>query len=461
MSDLNGTAGRRIASLLDAGSFVEIGGSVTARSTDFNLGEKKAPSDGVMTGYGTVAGNLVYVYSQDPSVLNGTIGEMHARKIVSLYKLAMKTGAPIVGMIDCGGVRLEESTDALNAIGEIYAQEAMASGVIPQITAVFGNCGGGLSILASLSDFTLVESGKGRLFLNAPNAVSGNTKDACDTSAPEYQASIGNVDFVGNEAEVCEKIRSLIALLPLNNMDDGEILTTNDDPNRAVTGIDRMKDMALAMALVADNGIFTETKKNYADGMVTGFMRLNGMTVGAIANNSAELKGRDCKKAADMVKFCDAYSIPVITFAAAEKFSQAKCGENAIPKNAAALVYAYNEATVPKITVVTGKAYGTPYVIMGSKACGVDMVYAWPKAEIGMMDAKSAAKIMYEGADAEALKEGAAAYSALQQNVSSAAARGYVDTIIDPADTRKYLIGALEMLYTKREDGPDKKHGTV
>jgi methylmalonyl-CoA decarboxylase subunit alpha len=460
MSDLNGAAGRRIASLLDANSFVEIGGSITARSTDFNMDEKKAPSDGVITGYGTVDGSLVYVYSQDSSVLNGTVGEMHAKKIVSLYKLAMKTGAPVIGMIDCGGVRLQESTDALNAIGSLYMSEVMASGVIPQITAVFGNCGGGLSVVPALSDFTYVEGSKGRLFVNTPNAVKDNTKDACDTSAADYQAAKGNVDFVGSDAEIYANIRSLVSMLPGNNEDEGEIVDTNDDPNRSVDGIDRIA-AADQLALIADNGVFTETKKAYASEIVTGFMRMNGVTVGAVANNGKELMAKAVEKAADFIKFCDAYGIPVVTFVNVEKMAQTKCAEARMPKAAASLAYAYADATVPKVTVVTGKAYGTPYVLMGSKSVGADMVYAWPNAEIGMMDAKSAAKILYADADAETLKKGAEEFSSLQQSVSSAAARGYVDTIIDPQDTRKYVIGALEMLYTKREDRPVKKHGTV
>lgn len=460
MSDLNGAAGKRISSLLDANSFIEIGGGVTARSTDFNLSEKKEPSDGVITGYGTVNGNLVYVYSQDSAVLNGTIGEMHARKIVNLYKLALKTGAPVVGLIDCGGVRLEESTDALNAMGKIMQSEAMASGVIPQITAVFGTCGGGMSIVAALSDFTFVESKNGRIFVNAPDAVKGNTADACDSASAEYRTKAGNVDFVGSEAEIFANMRELIAMLPCNNEDDGEIVPTNDDPNRSVAGIEN-GDARLALSLLADNGVFTEIKKEFGSAMACGFMRLNGVTVGAIANVENELKTCAVKKAASFINFCDAYSIPVVTVVNAEKMAQTECTEKGMSAAGASLVYAYANATVPKVTVVAGKAYGTPYVIMGSKAVGADMVYAWPSAEIGVMDAKAAAKILYADGDAAAIKEGAAAFSALQQNVSSAAARGYVDTIIDPADTRKYLIGALDMLYTKREVRLDKKHGTI
>lgn len=457
MSDLKGAAGRRISSLLDANSFVEIGGGVTARSTDFNLSGKKEPSDGVITGYGTVNGSLVYVYSQDSSVLNGTIGEMHARKIVNIYRLALKTGAPVVGMIDCGGVRLEESTDALNAMGRIMQSEALASGVIPQITAVFGSCGGGMSVVAGLSDFTYLESQKGRMFVNAPDAVRDN---CCATDSVDFRSKCGSVDFVGSEAEIFAEMRSLLSLLPCNNEDDGEVVPTADDPNRSVAGIEN-GDARLALSLLADDGIFTEIKKAFGEGVACGFMRLNGVTVGAVANVDAELKTGAVRKAADFINFCDAFSIPVVTLANAEKLAQTACTEKGMGAAGAALVSAYANATVPKVTVVAGKAYGTSYIMMGSKAVGADMVYAWPQAEIGVMDAKAAAKILYADGDAAAIREGAAAFSSLQQNVSSAAARGYVDTVIEPADTRKYLIGALDMLYTKREMHPDKKHGTV
>lgn len=464
MSDKVSAACRRITSLLDANSFVEIGGQITARSTDFNPGAAKEASDGVITGYGTVDGSLVYVYSQDSDVLNGTIGEMHARKIVNLYRLARKTGAPIVGMIDCGGVRLQESTDALNALGSIYRSEAMSSGVIPQITAVFGNCGGGLSLLPSLSDFTYMETESAKLFVNSPNAIKGNSTDKCDTSAAAYRIESGNVDFAGTESEIFEQIRALLNILPCNNEDEGEIVSCADDLNRSCAGIESMlSDASGALAFMADGGVFTEVKKGYGESMVTGFMKLNGATVGAVANRGAsdDLMGKAVEKAAKFIAFCDAFNIPVFTFVNAKGFAKTECSEKRIPKAGADLAYAYVNATVPKVTLVAGAAYGTPYILMGSKSLGADMVYAWNSAEIGIMDAPSAAKILYADADAATLKKGAEDFRALQQNVNSAASRGYVDTIIEPQDTRKYVIGAFEMLYTKREDRPDRKHGTV
>ena len=457
-------AGRRIISLLDANSFVEIGGMVTARSTDFNLSAAQTPSDGVITGYGTIDGSLVYIYSQDASVLGGSVGEMHANKIARIYQLARRTGAPIVGLIDCSGIRLEESTDALAALGRIMRSQVMASGLIPQITGIFGNCGGGLSILPALSDFTFIEAEHGKLFVNSPDAVEGNDSARMDTSSAEYQMEQGNADFAGTEEEVYAAMRELIRLLPLNNEDEGLMEENADDLNRPCTGLaSTIGDASETLKMISDNGLFFETKPCYAKGMVTGFIRLNGYTVGAVANrgDGTALCAKGVEKAADFISFCDAFNIPVLTLANATAFSNCECSEKIMARNAARLVYAYADATVPKVTVVTGKAYGSPYIMMGSKALGADMVYAWETSEIGTMDAKMAAKILADGAGAEELKKTAEEYTALQQSVCSAARRGLVDTVISDADTRKYVIGAFEMLYTKREDRPDKKHGTV
>ena len=448
-------ASLRIANLLDEGSFVEIGGQVTARATDFNMQEKKAPTDGVITGYGVIDGNLVYVYSQDASVLNGTIGEMHAKKIANIYDMAMKMGAPVIGLIDCAGLRLQEATDALNAFGSFYYKQAMASGVIPQITAVFGNCGGG----------------------NSPNTIPGNTADKCDTASAKFQSEeSGIVDGVGSEEEILGEIRSLAAILPANNEDNDAYDECTDDLNRVCADLENAaEDAALALSMISDNGVFIETKKAYAKDMVTGFIRLNGMTVGAVANrskvydeegNTAEefdgtLSAMGCKKAAAFVKFCDAFGIPVLTLTNVKGLKATTCSEKNLAREMAALTYAFADATVPKVNVITGKAFGSAYVTMNSKAIGADMVYAWPEAEIGMMAADMAAKIMYTDADADTLKAKTEEYKALQSSPLSAAGRGYVDTIIEPADTRKYVIGAFEMLFTKREERPSKKHGTI
>ena len=470
-------ASKRILSLLDEGSFVEIGGAITARTTDFNMQQKETPADGVITGYGVIDGNLVYVYSQDASVLKGAIGEMHAKKIANIYDMAMKMGAPVIGFVDCAGLRLQEATDALNAFGSVYYKQAMASGVIPQITAVFGKCGGGLAVASAMTDFTFMEGKDGKLFLNSPNAIEGNEISKCDTSSAEFQSSkSGLVDVVGTEAEIMAEIRALVSMLPANNEDDASYDECLDDLNRACAGIENAtEDTAIVAAMISDNNVFFETKRAFAKDMVTGFVRLNGMTVGVVANRSkvfdaegnvaeefdGTLTPAGCKKAADFVEFCDAFNIPVVSFTNVTGFKACTCAEKNLARETAKLTYAFANATVPKVNVVIGKAYGSAYVTMNSKAIGADMVYAWPTSEIGMMDANLAAKIMYADEDAATIKEKAAEYKELQSSPMAAARRGYVDTIIAPADTRKYLIGAFEMLFTKREDRPAKKHGTI
>jgi len=477
MSNSTQSAARmRISSLLDPSSFVEIGAGVTARSTDFSMSEKKAPSDGVITGYGLIDGNPVYVYSQDASVLKGTVGEMHAKKIVKMYELAVKTGVPVIGLIDCAGLRLEEATDALNAFGQIYLASADASGVVPQINGIFGTCGGGMAIVPAMGDFTFMESGKAKLFVNAPNALAGNSEDKCDTSSSDYQASVaGNVDGTGTEEEIISQMRSLVSMLPSNNEDDMSYAETTDDLNRTSPDlVNCIEDPALLLPRISDNQTYFESKPSYGPDMVTAFIRLNGYTVGVVANRSAKyaadgskeeygkvISVRGAKKAAEFVSFCDAFSIPIVTFTNVTGFKAAKCSENNIADAAAKLTYAFAGATTPKVDVITGEAFGSAYLTMNSKSIGADLVYAWKDAKIGMMDALEAAKIMYDGKDGETIKAEAEKYDALQNSVASAAAHGYVDTVIDPAETRKYLIGAFDMLFTKREFHPDKKHGTI
>lgn len=470
-------AGKRICGLLDENSFVEIGANVTARSTDFNMQQTETPGDGVITGYGVIAGRLVYVYSQDASVLGGTIGEMHAKKITALYDMAMKMGAPVIGLLDCAGLRLQEATDALNAFGEIYQKQTMASGVVPQIAAVFGRCGGGLALVPALADFTFMEGTKAELFVNTPNALAGNTKEKCNTASAEFQsAETGLVDFVGSEEEILSQIRELVDLLPSNNEDDSYYQECSDDLNRVCTDLaNALGDPAVLAADLADGHNFLEVKKEYAKDMVTGFIRLNGATVGVVANRSelydeegntadtfdCALSAKGAVKAAEFVNFCDAFELPVLSITNVEGFKASKCTEKRIAKAAAKLTYAFANATVPKVNVITGKAFGSAYVAMNSKAVGADVTFAWSQAQIGMMEPQLAAKIMYEKESATVINEKAAEYAALQSSAMAAARRGYVDTVIEAEDTRKYVIGAFEMLFTKREDRPSKKHGTV
>ena len=469
-------ASQRINALLDENSFVEIGALVTARATDFNLKQAETPSDGVVTGYGVIDGNLVYVYSQDASVMNGTVGEMHAKKIANLYDLALKTGAPVIGLIDSAGLRLQEATDALNGFGEIYMKQALASGVIPQITAVFGNCGGGLALIPAMADFSFMEEKNAKLFVNSPNALEGNEISKCDTSSAAYQSEeTGLVDVIGDEASILAQIRQLVSMLPANNAEIA-VGECTDDLNRACAEIANcVGDTAIALSQIADDGIFVEVKQNYAKDMVAGFIRLNGATIGAVANRTevynadgevtdkfdAALSVRGAVKAAEFISFCDAFDIPVLSLTNVKGFAATKSSEQRVAKAVAKLTYAFANATVPKVNVVIGKAYGSAYVAMNSKAIGADITIAWPNAEIGMMDANLAAKIICDGQGSDAIDACAKEYAALQNNVTSAARRGYVDQIVEPVDTRKYVIGAFEMLATKSEGRPDRKHGTV
>ena len=434
-------ASQRITALLDDNSFVEIGGLVTARATDFNMKPDETPSDGCVTGYGVIGGKPVYVYSQDASVMNGTIGEMHARKIANIYDLAMKTGAPVIGLIDSAGLRLQEATDALNAFGAIYMKQTLASGVVPQITAILGSCGGGLALFPTMTDFTFMEEKNAKLFVNAPNALDGNVVTKCDSASAAFQSEeSGIVDVVADEATVIAKIRDLIAFLPSNNNEGSDIVECTDDLNRVNAELAGcVGDTSIALAVIADDSDFFEVKKNYGKEMVVGFLKLDGVTVGAVANRS---------------EICDEEG------KVAEKLD-AVLSREGCEKAAAKLTYAFANATVPKVNVIIGKALGTAATVMNSKALGADITYAWPNAEIGAMDSKLAAKIMYDGQGADVINEKAAAYEALQLSAVSAARRGYVDRIVEAADTRKYVIGAFEMLFTKSEDRPVKKHGTV
>lgn len=467
---------RRVAKLVDENSFVEIGSLVTARSTDFNLAGIKTPSDGVITGHGLIGGSLVFVYSQDASVLNGTIGEMHAKKIASVYDMAMKMGAPVIGFLDCAGIRLQESVDALDGFGQIYAKQAAASGVIPQIAAVFGNCGGGLAVVPALCDFAFIESEKGKVFIHSPNAIAGNRVDKCDTSAAGFQcAESGCIDAAGDEDEIIAQIRQLVNILPWNN--EGDVYTSEceDDLNRACENMESMAgDPRYLLSEISDGHVFVETKAGFAREMVTGFIKLNGMTVGAIANaaevfdaegNQAEafepaLSARGCNKAAEFVQYCDAFEIPVLTLTNAEGLEASMCSEKNLAKALARMTCAFAGATCPKVNLITGKAYGSAYVSMNSKSIGADFAYAWKDAKIGMMDAELAAKIMYADAPADVIAGKAKEYDALQDSVMAAARRGSVDLVLEPADTRKYLVSAFELLYTKRAGLPERKHGT-
>lgn len=466
------SARQRIDALLDESSFVEVGAYVTARSTDFNLADKETPADGVITGYGVIDTNLVFVYSQDASVMNGSIGEMHAKKIAAIYDMAVKMGAPVIGLIDCAGLRLQESVDALNGFASIYAKQVMASGVVPQIAAVFGSCGGGAAVIPGLSDFTYMTKEHAKLFVNAPNVLDGNHVSKLDTAAAEYQsANSGNVDGVfESEEEVLGQIRQLISVLPANNETDLSYSDCEDDLNRIVDVEGYVSDARSMLITISDNNLFVETKKDYAKDMVTGFVRFNGATVGCVANQGTEggdvLSVKGAYKAAEFVSFCDAFEIPVLTITNVKGYRTTVDEEAGMAKAVATLTAAFAGATVPKVNLITGEAFGSAYTAMNSKGIGADIEYAWSTAKIAMMEPEAAVAIMYADEIAAAddkkafIADKKKAFAEEQASAMAAAKRGIVDDIIVPNATRKRLVAAFEMLYTKCEEKPAKKHGS-
>lgn len=477
MSNKNALSAKdRIAALVDENSFVEIGAGITKRNTDFNMQEKQVPSDGVVTGYGLVQNNPVYIYSQDASVLNGTIGEMHAKKIAHVYELAIKTGVPVIGLIDCAGIRLQEASDALAGFGQIYKVKAKASGIVPQISAVFGNCGGGVAIMAAMSDFTFMEKKNAKLFVNSPNTLAGNYTEKLDTASAGFQQEAQVVDFAAEgEEEVLSGIRELVSILPGNNNDTAFSDECMDDLNRMTENFAaEIADPAVALEDIGDNNFFMEVKKEFAKEMVTGFICLDGMTIGVIANRTAQydengkttakydarLTTAGCNKAVSFIKKCDAFNIPLLTLTNVEGFATTVEEEKTIAVAAAQLTAAFTEADVPKVNMVTGNAYGTAYICMNSKHIGADMVFALEGANIGVMDAQVAAKVMY-GDDKNAdIAEKAAGFAA-KSDTEAAAARGYIDSVVAPGSARKQLLYAFEMLFSKSGYPISKKHGTI
>jgi len=443
MAELTNAAYERIAEIFDEMSFVEIGAGAAGHHSHESNG------DGVVTGYGTIGGRLVYVYSQNPSVLGGSVGVMHARKISNIYNMALNMGAPVLALIDCAGIRLKEGNGSLFSFGKIYSHISKASGVVPQIAAVYGNCGGGLSTLASMCDFVFMEK-NAKLFLNSPNAITGNYEEKCDTAGSAYQTEqTGLVSFCGSSQEISEKIRDLINYLPLNNDEDAPELKASDDLNRSVAGIDSLKDKSEVLKQLADDGAFFEIKKKHAVSIVCGFLRINGRTIGAVANNKDLLCHIGVTKAVRFIRFCDAFNIPVLTLCDAGGFARDLADEIQLPAALGKLAYTYSSATVPKVTVVTGKAYGTAGIVMGSKALETDLVYAWPNAQMGFMDAALLEKIT----EADLCKDGNSTIYNVQH--------GFIDDIVEPMETRQRLAASFEMLYTKNVASPVKKHGTV
>ncbi|WP_028243666.1 carboxyl transferase domain-containing protein [Pseudobutyrivibrio ruminis] len=439
-SDSN-QAQARINALLDENSFVELQSLVTSRNTDFNLDAKKEPSDGVIIGHGLVDGTLVFVFSQNADVLGGTIGEMHAKKILSLYDMALKVGAPVIGFIDCGGVRLQESFDALEALGSVIERAADVKGVIPQLMCVAGNCGGGLSVLPALADFTFMVDGAS-YYINSPDTITGNDTD---TSSAKFQFNeAGTVDVCGTLSEVVSSMRQIISMIP------NDIVEASDDLNRASEGLDsKLTDAAAVATELADNRQFIELKAGFAKEMVTGLMKLDGVTIGVVGNREVEgeafLSAAGCEKAADFVDLCDMYEIPVLSITNVSAFKSCKCQEKRLPRALSQMTQRFVDASVPKLNLITKQAYGTPYVLMNSKALGADLVYAFESTSVGAMEASKAAKILADnGTDAASIEK---SYAELQDSALTAAAHGHIDRIVSYADARKYIIAGFEMFF--------------
>ncbi|NLI89095.1 MAG: methylmalonyl-CoA carboxyltransferase [Epulopiscium sp.] len=476
------TPRERINRLLDANSFVELGAFVTHRNTEFNMLTKETPADGVVTGYGTIDGRLVYVYSQDPTVMGGSLGEMHAKKIARVYDDAMKMGAPIIGFLDSQGIRLQESIDALEGYGVIFQKQSLASGLIPQITVITGDCAGGAGSIPGLSDFTFMVSKNARLFLNSPNTFEANNVTFEQVaSADVHTSKSGLAHFAYDTEEECiDMVGSLVSYLPSNNLDDAPSYGCEDDLNRVDEGLNAIVpdgsagdiNIEAIIQSIADMGQFLEIQKEFAPNVRLGFIRLNGSTIGLVANDSKYKEGKldinAINKISRFVNFCDAFNISILTLTDVDGFISEVEGETSGILGAnARMINAFAKATVPKVNVLLRKAYGSAYVSMNSKHIGADYVYAWPTASVGIMPADSAVNIMYgeeilKSKDQLALKEEKVnEFEEMQSSPYAVAARGYIDDIIEPATTRKHVIAAFEVLYSKSDFRPAKKHPTL
>lgn len=464
----------RITQLFDENSFVEIGTFIKSRSTAFNMNVQDTPAEGVICGYGTIGGSLVYAYSQDNTVMGGAIGEMHAKKIARTYEDAIKMGAPIVAFIDCAGIRLQEHVDALDGYGMIFAKSVEASGYIPQLTVVCGDCAGGTSVLAGLADFVFISEKSGRMFLNSPNTIEDKKSTFDTVAAPKvHLEESGLVQFTStNEAELIAKVKEIISYLPNNSVEEAPCYECQDDLNRIdenlnyfEVGVNDIKDVVTS---IADGNEFLEVAPSYGQSALTGFIRMNGATVGVVANNQVACDYKGVKKITRFVRLCDGFNIPLVTLTNIERFESTVATEQlGIIKEVSGLVQAFADATVPKVNLILGHAYGNAYVVMNSKHVGADYAYAWPTAEIGTMNGESAVRIMYDkeiqNAEiaAEYIETKTNEFNELHTSAYAAAARGYIDDIIEPAATRKRIIAALEVLFTKQVDGVCKKHPTL
>ncbi len=470
------TARERLEVLLDTGSFVELDRFVTHRATDFGLADQKILGDGVVTGYGRIDGRLVYVFSQDFTVFGGSLSEAHAERICKVMDLAVRNGAPVIGLNDSGGARIQEGVASLGGYADIFLRNTQASGVIPQISAILGPCAGGAVYSPAITDFVFMVRGISYMFVTGPGVVKTVTHEDVDFEqlggADVHGATSGVAHFVhDSELECLTAVRTLLSFLPSNNLDDPPLRATVDPPDRRDEALldvvpdtpNKPYDMHDVLRRVVDDGDFFEVHRDFAPNLIVGFARLGGRPVGIVANQPAALAGvldiSASLKGARFVRFCDAFNIPLVTFEDVPGFLPGVAQEHGgIIKHGAKLLYAYCEATVPKLTVITRKAYGGAYDVMSSKHIRGDYNVAWPTGEIAVMGPQGAVEILFKG---DATEARIAEYREKFAHPYQAAARGYLDDIIDPRDTRFRLIDALATLASKRDRTPARKHGNL
>ena len=477
------TARERLDLLLDKDSFVELDLLVEHRCSNFGMDKVEAPGEGVVTGYGTIDSRLVYVFAQDFTVIGGSLGEMHAKKICKVLDMAMKMGAPCIGVNDSGGARIQEGVDSLSGYGQLFYRNTIASGVIPQISIIVGPAAGGAVYSPAIMDFVFMVKNVGIMHITGPDVIKAVTGEIVTSEklggAMTHNRKSGVAHFAAeNEEEVYQMVRKMMGYLPSNNMETPPSIECKDDPNRmeeallniVPTDPNKPYEMRDVIRYIIDEGDFFESQAYYATNMITGFARLNGQSVGIIANQPKVLAGcldiDASDKAARFVRFCDAFNIPILTLVDVPGFLPGSAQEyGGIIRHGAKLLYAYSEATVPKITLIVRKSYGGAYLAMCSRDLGADQVIAWPTAEIAVMGSQGAANIIFRKEIAKAdnpekvRQEKIDEFQLKFSNPYEAAKRGYVDMVIDPRETRPRLITTFEMLSTKRESRPAKKHG--
>ncbi len=479
------SARERIEFLLDEGSFEETDKFVTHRCSDFGMDQQKVPGDGFVTGYGRIEGRLVFVFAQDFTVFGGSLSEANAAKICKIMDLAMRTGAPVIGLNDSGGARIQEGVMSLAGYADIFLRNTLASGVIPQISAIMGPCAGGAVYSPAITDFILMVDKTSYMFITGPDVIKAVTHEEVTKERLGGAATHNEISGVAafnahDDAECLSMIRELLSFIPSNNVEDPPRKPCTDPPDRADEALDKIVppesnqpyDIKEVIHGVVDDGYFFEVHEHYARNIVVGFARLNGRSVGVVANQPAVLAGvldiASSIKGARFVRFCDAFNIPLITFEDVPGFLPGVQQEHGgIITHGAKLLYAFAEATVPKITVITRKAYGGAYCVMSSKHIRADVNYAWPTAEIAVMGPEGAVDIVYKRELAKAEDKVAMRAQKIEEfrerfaNPYVSAERGYVDAVIQPHETRRKIIQALEMLDTKRDKNPAKKHGNI